>query len=131
MVRMLTEAWQRRDQERTFEFVDPDVEWDTTGVGELVPDIAGVYRGHDGIRTFWRRWLSAWKDIQFDIQDVLDAGDAVVLLVRNQRQWGRHSGIELAFPAYAYVFTIRAGKITRAYWYADQGSALQAAGLSE
>ena len=39
--------------------------------------------------TYWRNWLSAWSDLQFEIQDVVDAGDDVVLLIRNQRQWGR------------------------------------------
>jgi len=39
---------------------------------------------------YWRRWFEAWKDLQFEIQDVLDAGDDVVVPIRNQRQWGRH-----------------------------------------
>jgi ketosteroid isomerase-like protein len=131
LVRTLTEAWQRRDQERTLEFVDPDVEWDATGVAEVIPDIAGVYHGHDGVRTYWRRWLSAWRDLQFEIQDALDADDEVVLLVCNQRQWGRHSGIEVEFPPYGAVFTVGSGKITRVRWFPDQKSALEAAGLSE
>jgi ketosteroid isomerase-like protein len=131
LVRTLTEAWQRRDQERTLDFVDPDVEWDATGIAEKIPDLAEVYYGHDGVRTYWRRWLSAWRDLQFEIQDVLDAGDEVVMLVCNQRQWGRHSGIELEFPPYGAVFTIRSGKITRVRWFSDQKSALEAAGLSE
>jgi ketosteroid isomerase-like protein len=130
LVRSLTEAWQRREQEGTLDFVDPDVEWDATRLSETIPDVAGVYRGHDGVRTYWRRWLSAWRDIQFEIQDVLDAGDEVVMLVRNQHQWGRHSGIEIEFPPYAGVFTIQAGKITRVRWYPDQGSALEAVGLA-
>jgi ketosteroid isomerase-like protein len=130
LVRKLTEAWQRREQEGTLDFVDPDVEWDATGLGEAIPDIAGVYQGHDGVRAYWRRWLSAWRDIQFEIQDVLDAGDEVVMLVCNQHQWGRHSGIEVEFPPYAGVFTIQSGKITRVRWYPDQGSALEAVGLA-
>ena len=39
-------------------------------------------------------WLSAWSDLQFEIQDLVEAGDHVVLLIRDQRHWGRHSGIE-------------------------------------
>jgi ketosteroid isomerase-like protein len=131
LVRSVTEAWQRREQEATFEHVAPDVEWDATGIGELIPDLAGIYRGHDGIRTYWRRWLAAWRDLQFEIEDVRDGGDEVVLLVRNQRQWGRRSGIESRVPPYGAVFTVRGGQIARVRWFGEQEAALKAAGLSE
>jgi ketosteroid isomerase-like protein len=130
LVRALTEAWQRRDQESTFDHVDPEVEWDATRIADVIPDVAGIYRGHDGVRAYWRRWLSAWGDLQFDIEAVRDAGDDVVLLVQNHRQWGRHSGIKFELPPYGGVFTIRGGKIVRVRWFPDQQSALDAAGLS-
>jgi hypothetical protein len=57
---------------------------------ENMLELAGVYHGHGGVRTHWRRWPSAWKDIEFEIQDTLDAGDDVVVLIGSQRQWGRH-----------------------------------------
>jgi ketosteroid isomerase-like protein len=129
LVRAVTEAWRRREQEATFEFVAEDVVWDATALAALIPDLAGVYRGHDGIRSYWRRWLAAWRDLQFEIEDVRNAGDDAVLLIRNQRQWGRHSGIELSIPPYGAVFTVRAGKIARVRWFADQDSALRAASL--
>ncbi len=51
--------------------------------------------------AYWRTWLSGWKDLQYEVQDIRDAGDEVVLLIRDQRQWGRHSGIATEFPAAA------------------------------
>jgi ketosteroid isomerase-like protein len=54
----------------------------------------------------------------------------VVLLIRNQRQWGRHSGIAVDSPPYGMVFTFREGKIIRWRVFPDQESALEAAGLS-
>ena len=131
LVRALARAFQRRDHERAFDFYDPDIEWDATAGAELIPDLAGIYRGHEGVRAYWQRWLSAWKDLQFEIQDVRDAGDEVVLLVRNQRQWGRHSGIATEMPPYGMVFTIRGGKVVRWRGYPDQESALEAAGLAD
>jgi ketosteroid isomerase-like protein len=134
IVRAFSEAFQRRDveeAEQAFNVFDANVEWDGTRLAESVPDIAGVYRGHDGVRTFWRRWLSAWRDIQFDIQDVREAGDDVVVLIRNQRMWGQHSGVEVKFPPYGWVYTFRHNKVVRVRWYPDQESALKAAGLSE
>ena len=100
-------------------------------MAELIPDIADVFHGHDGVLTFWRRWLSAWKDLEFEAQDVVDAGGDVVLLIRNQRQWGRHSGIATELPPYAQVFTFRNGKVVRWRSYPDQESALEAVGLRE
>ena len=54
-----------------------------------------------------------------------------MLLIRNQRQWGRHSGIETEVAPYGMVFTIRNGKVVRVRTFADQVSALEAAGLRE
>ena len=76
----------------------PDIEWDASHMEAEIPDLAGVYRGHDGVRSYWRRWLSAWSDIRFEVQDVRDGGDKVVALIRHQHQTGRHSGIETDLP---------------------------------
>ena len=85
LVRDLLEAFRRRDHERAFRYV----------------------------RTYWRRWLSAWKDLRFEVEDVRDGGDEIVALIRNQRQWGRHSGIATDIPPYGIVFSIRDGMIVR------------------
>ena len=132
LVRRLLGMFARREHEAVFAFYDPDIEWDATYIGNLgFDDLAGVYRGHEGVRTYWRRWLQAWKDLDFEVEDVLDAGDDVVALIRNQRQWGRHSGIPVEMPPYGLVFTIRDGKVVRWRNFSDQPSALEAAGLSE
>jgi ketosteroid isomerase-like protein len=114
-----------------FGLFDPDIEWDARGTASVVSDPAEVYRGHEGIRTFWRQWLEAWRDLQFEIQDVQDAGDEVALLICNQRNWGRHSGILTEFPPHAQVFTSRDGKVVRWRSFSDQQSALKAVGLEE
>ena len=130
IVRALAEGFQHRQHERAFEFYDPEIEWDASAFAEVNPDIAAVYHGHEGVRAYWRHWLSAWSDLHFEIQDVVDAGDDVVLLIRNQRQWGRHSGIPTDAPPYGMVFSFREGKVVRWRVFPDQESALEAAGLS-
>lgn len=129
IVRDLLEAFARRDHERAFDFYDPDIEWDASQQ-DVVLDARSVYRGHEGVRAYWRRWLSAWTDLQFEIEDVVDRGDEVVALIRNQRQWGRHSGIETEVPPYGIVFSFRDGKVVRWSAYASQAAALEAAGPS-
>lgn len=129
LVRGLLDAFARRDHEYAFEFYDPDIEWDATRMSELIPDIAGLYRGHEGVRTYWRRWLSSWRDLEFEVEEVIDGGDEIVALIRNQRQWGRHSGIETEVHPFALVFTIQNGKVTRWRNFPDQESGLNAAGF--
>ena len=131
IVRKLLTDFRHRDHERAFEYYDPEIEWDATSVAEMVPDLAAIYRGHDGVRAYWRRWLSAWKDLEFELEDVRDGGDDVVALIRNQRQWGRRSGIATEFPPYALVFTFRDRKVIRWRSFPDQASGLRAAGLDE
>jgi ketosteroid isomerase-like protein len=141
LVRRLLEMFANREHEAVFAFYAPDIEWDATAwesiaaapadVGGGIAGLAGVYRGHEGVRTYWRRWLEAWQEIQFEIQEVLDGGDEVVALIRNQRQVGRHSGIVIEMPPYGLVFTIRGGKVVRWRIYPGHQSALEAAGLRE
>ena len=132
LVRDLLEAFARRDHERAFDFYDPEIEWDARGVVTVTPDLAGVYRGHDGVRAYWRDWLSAWRDLAFEVEDVRSGGDGqVVALIANQRQWGRYSGVETRVPPYGLVFTIRNRKVTRWCAYPNQKAALDAAGLSD
>jgi ketosteroid isomerase-like protein len=111
--------------------LDPDIEWDASRLTEMIPDLAEVYHGHHGVRTYWRTWFEAWKDLEFEVEDVRDAGDDVVALIRNQRQWGRHTSIATELPPYAMVFTFRDGKVVRWRTFPTQAAALEAVGLSE
>jgi ketosteroid isomerase-like protein len=132
LVRRLLDMFARREHEAVFAFYDPDIEWDARAGSDFgAVGQSGFYRGHEGVRTYWRRWLEAWRDIQFEVDDVLEAGEEVVALIRNQRQWGRESGIVTVMPPYGLVFTIRDGNVVRWRLYPSQESALEAVGLSE
>jgi ketosteroid isomerase-like protein len=130
IIQTLFEAFRRRDVKTMESLMAPEVEWDATRFAVMVPDLVGVYRGAEGTQRFWRTWLSSWKDLVFE-HEFRDVGDEVVALIRNQRQWGRHSGIETEVPPYAWVYTVRGGKVVRACFYPDHQSGLKAAGLSE
>jgi ketosteroid isomerase-like protein len=110
--------------------VDPDIEWDASRIDQLIPDLAEVYHGHEGVRRYWRRWMEAWKELAFEVQELRDAGDDVVVLIRNQRQAGRHTGIVTNLPPYGMVFTVRRGKLVRWRTFPSHTAALEAVGMA-
>jgi ketosteroid isomerase-like protein len=101
IVRTLFDAFARRDHEAAFAHYDADIEWDTSRVREGADvDTAGVYHGHDGVRAYWRRWLSAWEDVEATGVEFVDGGQTVVALIHQQRLRGHGSGIEVGAPPY-------------------------------
>lgn len=127
IVRALYDAFARRDHDYPFTVYDEDIEWDARGVP--MADLTGVYRGHDGVRRFWRTWLVAWQDLEFRIEDMVESGDTVVAFMW-QRQRGRTTGIWTDFPRYAQIWTLRDGKVIRLR-YAKPEEARAELGLDE
>jgi ketosteroid isomerase-like protein len=107
---------------------DPEIEWDASEA--RVPDLAGVYRGKEAVRQWWREWLAAWETLQFEYE-LVDAGDRVVALIDHQRMRGRSTGIEVSMRKYAQVATFRDGLMVHWKVYLSQSEALEAVGLRE
>ena len=126
IVRRAFEAATRRDAATVLALYDPDVEIDPRGpLAHLIG--AGIYRGVEGVRRFYRAYNEAWRQIDYDVEELIDAGDHVVSVVKNRLR-GRGSGVEVErdIPA---VWTVREGKILRVVFYATREDALEAAGL--
>jgi ketosteroid isomerase-like protein len=130
IVDMLLEKFRAGDHD-VFEHYDAEIEWDATRGAEHVAEIANLYRGHEGVRAYWREWLTAWQPMEIWDYELRDAGESVVALISGQRNRGRHSGIEIEVPPYALVFTLRERKVVRWAFYSDQREAFEAAGASE
>jgi hypothetical protein len=52
-----------------------------------------------------------------------------VVLICNQRQWGRYTDIVSELPPFALIYTFRDGKIVRCRILPNHASALKAVGL--
>jgi ketosteroid isomerase-like protein len=139
IVRQLAEVFRTRDGtaeasigERELaaitDALDPDIEWDATRT--FVEDLGGTYHGHNRVAEWWGRWLEAWETIEFEMTELIDAGDHVFLWIQHQTMRGRGSGLEVDAPPYGWVFTFRDGKMTRGALYLEREEALEAAGLS-
>jgi ketosteroid isomerase-like protein len=87
------------------------------------------FDGVAGLRYLWLEWLTPWDSYRTEVEDVIDLGDNVLVLVRD---FGRRAGDtrEVADNA-AAVWTIRDGKVARIAFWADRVTALNALGLEE
>jgi ketosteroid isomerase-like protein len=108
-----------------FEIVHPDVVWD---IRDSASPLAGIYHGRAAVREFYRHWTGAFADWSYELEELIDAGDRVVALVR-ERGRGRGSGVEVAMER-ANVWTFRDGMIVHFQSFGDRGSAFAAAGLA-
>ena len=99
--------------------------------GEVIfePLVAGPYYGHAGVVEQWSVFIGEFDDYWFAGEELIDAGDRVVLLWRHGGV-GKASGIPVEDTG-ATVFGLKDGQIAHARVYADRAEALQAAGLTE
>ena len=118
-----------------------DSRW-TAAAGILAPHLAQDFKcvahgyleadGEDfaglaGLRYLWLEWLTPWQSYRAEVEDVIDLGDDVLVLVRD---FGRRSEETGEIPvASAAVWTLRDGKVVQITFYADRSRALEAAGL--
>jgi ketosteroid isomerase-like protein len=85
--------------------------------------------GPDAMRDDWKRWASAFEELNVTFEEIIDAGDQV-LVVAHHHGRGRKSGV-MVDARYYEVYTLRDGKVSRVDEYSERDEALEAAGLSE
>jgi ketosteroid isomerase-like protein len=86
-------------------------------------------RGIEAAMQNRSHWLEIWEEHEFEVEEVAEEGDEVVVLVRIAAR-GRASGIRVDFRFYAH-YTLRDGKVIRIYDHEERASALEAAGLQD
>jgi ketosteroid isomerase-like protein len=106
------------------EIVDPEVEWVAAPHSLLASE---EYRGYDGVRRFWTQFLSAWDEYGVEVEELIDAGDQVVAVMRLS---GRTNELEVD-EARSSLVTLRNGRVVRIEPFASKDGALEAAGLRE
>jgi ketosteroid isomerase-like protein len=125
LLRRFIQAFHARDLDAMLALVDPSIEWYSAfGVG------GDVYRGHDGIRNWYRDMEDAWGDeLRVEPDVYFDLGqDTLMFYVAHGR--GEHSRAEVAMPI-ATVFRWRDGLIVYFKGYPDREDALRDLGVSE
>jgi hypothetical protein len=88
-----------------------------------------TYAGLEGLRKNWVDWLEPWATYRTTIDELIDAGEHVVVFFRDH---GRRVDMETEVEIIgATIWTIRGGKLAQIKSYAGRAEALEAAGLSE
>jgi SnoaL-like domain len=88
-----------------------------------------TYAGIDGFRRMWLDWLEPWAAYHSRADELIDAGDRVVVLVRDRaRRDDTEAEVELISGS---VWQLRDGRIIRVEFCANRRQALEAAGLRE
>jgi uncharacterized protein len=113
------------DPDRYFEAIDEDVVWD---LRDTASPEAGVYHGREAVREFYERWSSAFSDWNFEIDELIDAGDQVVAFV-TERAHGRGSGAEVEMKRANVTTFGDDGAIVHFRSFSDREAALRYAGL--
>jgi ketosteroid isomerase-like protein len=87
-----------------------------------------TYVGIDGLRAAFVDWLAPWATYRTEIEEIIEAGERVVVLVRDFGRRDENSReVELIGTT---VYTFRDDRVARVEFYADRTAALQAAGLA-
>ena len=111
------------------DYVRGDYEAAVPAFAQAVEVVTSLERFHGpaGVVEEARRWEEMWSDYRFEVQDLVDAGEKVVLLYRQVGK-SKESGVEVEERA-GWVYTLREGKIERVEMFQDREAALRAAGL--
>jgi uncharacterized protein len=121
-VRRAWEASTQHDNEAVFRLYDSEVE-----IHDAFYD--RIYRGVDGVREYFRDWVSTFDEWGAEVEEWIDAGDDVIAVLRSRGR-GKRSGIPVE-ELQSHVWTLRDGKLWRLRIYATKAEALTAVGLEE
>jgi ketosteroid isomerase-like protein len=94
------------------------------------PDQPVTVTGRDAMRSVWAEWSAAFDGLRADVDEWIDAGDAVIA---ETHWWGTGRGSGVAIDSRQYdLFQLEGEKIVRAVLgYGSEHEAREAAGQSE
>jgi ketosteroid isomerase-like protein len=91
LVRAGFEAWNSGDRQWVLDHMRSDIEW-VTPAEDPEP---GHYRGFEELEKFWEQWRATFGHLRFEVEDVIDAGESVVVIARRSGT-GESSGVDIS-----------------------------------
>jgi hypothetical protein len=90
---------------------------------DVLPGVTRTYVGLEGFRQNWLDWLEPWATYRSTIDEAIDLGERVVLLIRDHaRREEMDAEVEMMG---AVIWTIREGKVARIEFHNDRAKALK------
>ncbi len=121
------DAFTRQDAEEFVATVSPDVEWEDA---MFWSEPRRIYRGRQEIREwFVRAVVEPWESFHVEVEEIIDAGEELVIAGGLLTVRGRGSGVETQTHGWS-VFWFEGGLISRRRIFLERAEALEAAGLS-
>src|SRR5436190_682712 len=118
IVRSIYRAVERGDYSSS-EWADPDIEF-------VAPHEERPMRGVEAMQRSWREFLGAWKDFRAEPEEIIDAGEQVLVLEKVGGSGAPAEGLRSAS-----LFTFREGRVVRLAQYTNRAKGLEAVGLRE
>jgi uncharacterized protein len=119
VVRRLFDCYLRGDHAGAAACLAPDVVYE---VGQELPAL-----GRAAVKAMWERWDSTWDELETVPEELVDAGDQVLVTVRYAAR-GRGSRIKYEERLFD-VYTLGDGQVVRKQEFRDRSEAVEAAGL--
>jgi ketosteroid isomerase-like protein len=126
LARRAFDALGRHDIEGFLAFVDPDVVFTSL----VLEAEGGVYRGHDGVRDWWRSLSSVFPDWRPEVQEVRQLGEHEVLICIRMRAQGMASRVAVDQTTWQ-VARSREGKVVEWHFYRTETEAMKAVELRD
>jgi ketosteroid isomerase-like protein len=126
-VEFVRTAYERSNPRQAYELFHADAVWDMSHFAGWTEE--PLYHGPEGILDFHRRWLEMFTEWNFNVVDVIEAGERVIGVL-TQSGLGKESGAVVEMTV-AQLWTIRDGKFARMEMYADPAEARAAAQPAE
>jgi ketosteroid isomerase-like protein len=120
LVRGAYDAWNAGDLERFISVSAPDVVLHTSGA---FPDLPGEYRGHEGVRSFWRDVRGPWEELAIEVESVAQESDFALVSFRFRAR-GRE-GLEVN-ARFFQVGEVRDGLVRRIDAFVEESEAVGA-----
>jgi ketosteroid isomerase-like protein len=124
IVRAAFDAFERDDVNSYLSLCDPEIEITQAA------DVLGApqhQRGHAGVLEAIAVWPEQWDDYRIEVISMTDLGDQV-MVKQMARGRGKGTGIPVEM-LFTFLFSVRAGKITKWRIFTREDEALKAVGL--
>jgi ketosteroid isomerase-like protein len=125
VVKAVFAAFAERDVERVLELIDPEVEFIP-----VTADFAGrtkPYRGHEGIREYFRDVGLVWDDLRLTPRDFREVGESILVTGRVSAR----STARIVDGSTGWVWRVRDGRVVYGRVYPSAAEAEHAVGVRD